>query len=60
MFHHRKHKEYLQQIILTFDMPCTIKLARIMFNAGNYDQVYELAERILAVDPKNQEAKDYI
>ena len=31
-----------------------------MFNTGNYDEVYVLSERILAIDFYNEEARGYI
>ena len=35
-------------------------MARILWETGNYDEVWTIAERILAIDPDNDEAKGYI
>ena len=31
LFHPRKDREYLKEILETFDLPCSLKMARIMF-----------------------------
>lgn len=35
-------------------------MCRSMFECGDYDDAYAIAERVLAVDPDNNEAKGYI
>ena len=60
IYHPRKDREYLREILTTFDLPCSIKMARIMFSTGNYDEVYVLSERVLAIDFYNEEARGYL
>lgn len=43
-----------------FDLPCSTRMSRMMFESGNYDEVYHMSERILAIDPGNKEAKDHM
>jgi hypothetical protein len=35
-------------------------MCKILFKNENYEQLKVLSERVLAIDPQNQEAKNYI
>ena len=49
---------YLRRILLDYDLPATLRLCLRYKDRPEY--LRELAERALAIDPMNEEAKAYI
>ena len=55
-----KRKDEMRRMLLTYDLPCSLALTRILFDSGSYDQSFDMAERVLAIEPQNELAKEVI
>ena len=54
---------FLQHILLTYDLPCSLQLCRILSNdtsSDNAHRIKTMAERALMIDSENQEANEFM
>lgn len=56
---YRQGNRLFQDILKKYDLPSSLRMCNILFQAGNYTEVEFLCERILAIDSKNSTAISY-
>jgi hypothetical protein len=50
---------YLQHLLRTYDVPSSLQLCKLYQEEGDLDHVQSLLDRIMIIDPSNQEAQQY-
>ena len=60
LFNYERDKVDFQQLLVTYDLPCSLRMCKILSSHQVFDKVLPLAQRVLSIDPSNREAQAYL